>query len=647
MNIKLLAQLCREYEAGFQFKQGRVKDWQSTEDLYFGKMKKTLKNRSSIPIPIMSGFLNTLISKIDEPPVLKFTPREESDTRLSQKIQALYDTDRNRFDYSWDMADLGAKKMASFYGRGIFKTYGEKPYKFNIDAVDPYNFYVDPLGGGWLENARYCGETGIWRDRYQIEEGVKSKLYDAEGVQELFFSTNDSDDNVNDDGENSQKVNRFSALSLTTQSNFSGSQLYELVESGTTFEGDRWYVLWSYEKKCILRAEKLKDVFKCGLWWWTSFAPYHDENVFWTISPADDIRPVAQAMFVLINQELDNRQRTNWNMIAYDPDVFEGEQLDWRPDGRIMAKKGSVKPLSQGIFQFQTPQLNGTINLVDWMDNLLGQKTGVNSASQGQTEDTKVGIYYGNLQQAADRLGLISKYYQNTWKSIGRRYIWSLKENLPLKTAIKMIGSFGVEWDVLLRSEVNPDLDINVESSNAQMQADEVKKKSRVNALGQIQANPALANVMSPKWLLEQILLTGEFTSEEVRRAMDKDWGNDELLAEAAEAIDKIVKGKPVKPNRGANPAYLQKILDYAVNNTDEDFELFKKLMMFIDENVDFAIQNMTRKLPLPDMGEQTPPEMPPEAQNLPPEMPQEPIPNTMGGTMAQSQNLSNLTTPL
>lgn len=635
MDSKIVKQLSSEFESAMAFKSGRVAAWQSSEDLYFGRVKKTLKNRSCVPIPVMSGFINTLFSKIDEPPNLKFEPTEEADTRIASKVQALYQKDKKSHDYGWDMADLGAKKMAAFYGRGIFKAYGERnpDYRFNLDAVDPYNFYVDPLGGGWLENARYMGESGIWRDKETINRGVDKGIYDKDEVNKLF-STENADGNVDDSGWQGDKTNRFATLNLSNQHNYTSDNLFNLTESGTTFEGERYYCLWSYEKKAILRWEKLTDVFKSNLWWWTSFAPYHDENIFWTLSPADDIRPIAQAMFVLLNQELDNRQRTNWNMMAFDPDVFEAENLEWRPDGRIMGKKGSIKPLQNGIFQFQTPQLNGTINLVQYLDEMLGQKSGVTASAQGESQNDKVGIYYGDLQQVADRLGLISKYYQNCWKAIGRRYVWNLHENLPRNTAIKMIGVKGATWDVINRADINPDMDIDVESSNAQMSLDTVKKKSRQEALMAVQANPALAQTVNAKWLLEQILTTGDFNDEDVRRALDKDWGNNELLAEAAEAIDKIVRNIEVKPNRGANAAYLQKILDYAVDDTEDDFALFNKLMAYIDACVPFVIENMSRQLPIqPPMP--TAPITQPGANTG--------IPNTPEGTASQSQSLTRM----
>ena len=445
---------------------------------------------------------------------------------------------------------------------------------------------------------------------------------------------------MNDDGINSQKVNRFSTLNLSTQHNYSASTLFNLTESGTTYEGKRYYCLWDYERKVLLRCELLKDVFKSELWWWVSFAPYHDDSVFWTMSPADDIRPVAQAIYVLFNQELDNRQKTNWNMMAYDSDIFEGEDLTWRPDGRIMSKKSNVKPLREGIFQFVTPALNGTIDLVSWMDNLIGQKSGVTAAAQGKADDEKVGIYYGNLQQTADRLGLISKYYQNMWKAVGRRYVWSLNQNLDRNTAVRVIGIAGVEWETINRSEVNPDIDVIVESANAQMQLDEVKKKDRRETVAMLQNNPNFAQILNPKWVLEQSLLAAGFTDEEVRQAFDKEWGNQELLSEAAEAIEKIVRNKTVKPNRGANPAYLQKILDYAINNTDNDFGLFVRLMDYIDATVPMVIENMGRQLPIqlqPGLEQGMGGAMPPEQGGM------EQIPNTEGGTMARSQDISNM----
>src|SRR5688572_4990679 len=184
---QIVAQCRREYEAGIGYRQGRVKDWQANEDLYYGRVKKQLKNRFNVPMPVMSGFVDTLMSKIDEAPLVKFKPAEEADYRATKKVQSLWDTTSRSEDNDFASKDLDIKKMACFYGRGISKVYGESDpsFKFNMFVTDPYDFYVDPVGGGNLENARYMGEDNIFRSKSMLIAGANSGLYDKKNVMLL------------------------------------------------------------------------------------------------------------------------------------------------------------------------------------------------------------------------------------------------------------------------------------------------------------------------------------------------------------------------------------------------------------------------------------------------------------------------------
>lgn len=649
------AQCKKEYDNGMQFKQGRVKDWQATEDLYFGRVKKVLKGRFNIPIPIMSGFIDTLQSKIDEPPALKFSQGKESGFKAAQKTQSFYEEESTSEDADWDSLDLDNKKLASFHGRAIYKCYGERnpKYKFNLFISDPYDFYCDPMGGGNLENHRFCGEDNIFRTKYDLIEGAKAGIYDKSAVGKLLMGIIPEQIQQADNAYQN-KANRFSALGLSSQMyNFVGDGLLRFVESGTTWHGKRYYVLWNYETGIAIRCKPIVEsgMFKSGLWWWTSWATHRDSFNFWSKAPADDIRPIAETIKILANQELDNRQKKNWPQRAYDPAIFpNSSELNWRPDGLVRTKSGasSVQSIANGIYTFETPELNGTINLVEWLDNMAGKKSGVTADSQGQSDEKKVGIYYGNLQQVADRLGLYNRSYSKCHVAIGRRFVWSLYENLNEKVAVKLIGEKGVEWDTLTRKEVDPLLKIKVEGGNAQLQADEIKRKTQMETLSSIEAKPELANRISPKWLIETKLRNGGFSDEDIRTAFDTDnYADRELLSEASQAIEEIIAGKNPKLNRGATTGFLQKILDFAYDHTDDDFELFNRLIAYINAHQDIVMENMNRRAykmrSMMGMGVPNREINLPDQPNIAEAMADDsPSPNTFGGTMSRVQSVTS-----
>src|ERR1019366_1416928 len=599
---QITLQVVQEYEAGLKFKQPRIKDWQQTEDQYFGKVQKTLKGRFNVPLPIMSGFIDTLHAKIDDPPALKFNNRTEADYRISKKMQAAYETDSTLSDNDWETIDLDGKKQASLYGRAIAKYYAssDPKYKSTLELVDVYDLNCDPMGGADLENHKFVSQDCIFKNKSDLMDGANSGLYDKGQIFKIVNATA-ADTIAQNDNVYFNKANRFAALGLDNKMyNFAGQGLYKFIEAGTTWNGKRYYVLFNYETKKWIRIAPWDEVFKSGLWHWASWAPMRDSFNFWSKAPADDIRPIAEVIKVLANQELDNRNKQNYGQRAYDPAIFPNpSELEFRQDGLIAIKAGTsaIQQIERGIYQFTTPQLNGTINLVDWLDKMLGTKSGITPDAQGNSDESKVGVYYGNMQQVADRLGLQNKYYRKFWSAIGRRYAWGLSEHLNEPMAVKLIGDKGIEWDELKKKEVDPDLDIKVVGGNAEIKLDEVKKQQRQAAIQAIVANPALVTQVGPKWTIEEMLRNGGYEDEEIRLALDtQNYGNKDQLAKAAEAIEDLMNKKQPKLNRGANTAFVQKLIDFANDNTDGNPPLFTAIMKYAAAHKQIIAENMTRQ---------------------------------------------------
>lgn len=646
-NKENIVKQCRaEYDAGLQYRHLREKDWKLAEDQYFNKQVKSLKQRYNVPVPIVPGFVETLLSKIDDPPSLKFKEGEEADYKAVQKVNAFYAQESMRDDHDWEMIDIDAKKQAILYGRAISKFYAQsKPeYQSNLELVDVYDFICDPIGGGNLENHRFVQQDNIFKTKEDLKYGVEAYGYDAKAVEKIINATS-SDKLVDNDNSYRSKQSRLMALGLDGITyNYAGQNLYKFIEAGTLYDGERYYVLFNYETGVAVKCVPLKEVFKSGLWQFTSWATHRDSFNFWSKSPVDDIVPLAEMTRVLVNQELDNRQKKNWGMRAFDPEMFPNPaELQWRPDGLVATKSGATltRSIQNGIYQFETPELRGTIDLVSWIDGVIGQKTGVTADAQGQSDEDKVGIYYGNLQQVADRLGLYNKSYRNFWKAVGRRYVWGLYEHLRTPKAVSIIGEKGQEWDEIKRVDIDPEWDVIVEGGNAEMQADEVKKKRLQEIMATL--TPDEMAVLSPKWRAETKLRAAGIDEDEIRIAFDvQNEGNREILSEASIAIQEILKGKTPKPNRGANTAFVQKIMDYAYD-TDLKPHEFDSLIAYAQAHIPIAQQNMARKaVEVAAMKGIPPTQLGKSPLGQPAGQPMEsPAPQTPGGTMSQSQQLS------
>lgn len=601
MDYNKLTQIAvKQIEAGENFKKPRLAQIQKSEEAYAGKVKKALKGRFNVPLPIMSGFVDTLMSKIDDAPSIVFSHTEEADTIRAKKVTSVWEFESSTTRGRWARTDRLAKKLAAFSGRAIYKYYAESTpqYKSNLEVVDYYDFICEPNGGSELENHLFLGQKNIFRTKAELKKGVEDGFYNKEQVEKLINNIGEDEAKEADD-DKKERDSRLSAMGLDVKSNnYIGEPIFAMVEWCMVHNGQRYYLFFEPKTKVWIRGEKLDKIFSDNLYPFVSWATHEDPMNFWSKAPSDDIYPVSDAMRVVFNQSLDNLQKKNWNMRAYDVDMFpEPDRLRWHPDGLVPVKV-SDKPISSGIYQFQVDDATGiTVNLMEYLDNMLGTKSGITPAAQGAAgKGEKVGVYYGNLEQVADRLGLVNKSYSEAWAELGQRFLDGLKEHIDDDYSVKVLGEGGIKWEKILKEDLDTKFDVGIVGGSAQLQLDELKKQKRAEAVKAITLNPIMSQSVSPTWLLENVLRFGEFTEEEIRTAIDaRNAGSNTSVIEAADENQKIIKGKPVKPNRGATPAHIQRHIDFAAEE-DLDEDDFNKVMAHAQSEMKFAVANTARK---------------------------------------------------
>jgi hypothetical protein len=640
----LIAKQARsEYEAGLKYRHDREQQWQLIEDFYFNRVKKSLKSRFNVPVPILPGFVDTWQAKMAKHATLKFEhDSNEAEYLATVKTTAFYVKVKNKDDYDWDMADTDTKKMAALSGRAILEKYADSVngFKDYVEPVDHYDFIASPMGGGHLENHQFCGQDNVFRSRNELKQGAEAGIYDPKQVEKLINATQ-TERIVNNDNVYRSKQNRFIALGLNgLVYNYAGQDLYKFIKMGTTYKGKRYYIVFNYETGVWIRCQPLKEVFKSNLWPWVSWATHRDTFNFWSKGPCDDMVPMTEMIRVLVNQELDNRNKKNYGQRAYDPDIFVNPaELEWKADGLVMAKAGlGAKKIADGVYEFQTPELQGTINLVQWIDTMLKEKTGVNSETQGSADTSKVGIAYLNVQQSSERTALVYESYVKCWQAIGRRFLWGLFEHMRSPMAVKIIGESGAQWDELARREINTDWDIRVEGGQEADQQDAMKKKMLTDMFATLQ--PDELSVSSPKWRLKTKLQIAGVDDDDIRMAFDLEGDqNKEVLARASMMIQDCLDGKPYKPYRGATTAFVQKILDFA---TEEDLPMaeYTKLMNIAQQHIKIAQENAVRKAVQIQAGRGVPPtQMPGQAPAGPAATP---LPTPAGQVQQQSQGYAS-----
>ncbi len=566
-----------QFETSSQYKQARMQKVKENEDLYLGIAKKQLKNPFNECFPFMAGFVDHFLANIDDPPKIEFTRGEEADLKVAQKVTSAYEKESasEQPNAKWAYKDRVSKKGAIFSGRGIMKYYAESDpeYKSHLEAVDHYDFHCEPDGGGILEMHSFCGQEGIFRSKAQMLKGAKENWYDPMQVKRLVEKTN-ADDYKDVEDAMQNRLNRHRALGLDPANHsYAGQESFRLIEWYLEYDGERYQVIFDEKTQNWVRIKPMEEVFKSGLYPYTTWATNEDLRVFWSKGPADDARPIAHYINRVMNQLLYNREKQNMGQRAFDADMFKdvAALADWRPDGLIpVDTNNGSRNIRDGIYEFKAGGMEGTIDLVSFLDSYTGQKTGSAPSAQGASEDDKkVGVFFGEIQQVDKFIGTKNKSYKEAWAELGIRYVAGLEEHLKTPMSVQLMGgASGAEWTTLIGKEIGAlgrEFDIIIKGGTDEEAQEEISNRRKAEALTAVQ------NV-NPEWRDRELLRIAGYSDEDIKRAFSKlPMASQELMSEAAQAIEMVVKGKMPRQNRGANRAWAQKIIDFATDFNHKD----------------------------------------------------------------------------
>lgn len=577
----ITAQALQEITFARQYKQGKVTNWQKNENLYQGKKVHSDEARANVDLGLMQSFVHTILSKIDNPLVFKYTKRKQSQLNRVKRLNALREYDAARDD--WDIKDIVGKKQAIMYGRAIYSYYADSidGYKPHLDLVDVYDFLIDPsVGGVDIERALYMGRYGVVKLESELKEGVKRGDYLKYETNQLVSGTGNA---IEKTQEEINKDNRTRNTNVfTADKEISNTEKYKFWEWYTTYKGERYYLLLSEKGGTSIRVEKLSDIFKSNLYPFWTWACFPDATDFWTPSYCDSVREPFMAQTVSINQMLDNAEQINKPQKIVDVTMIDDlAKLKYRKDG-IIESKGDA---NRAIKYIETPSITTPIKVYELLDLIQEKSSGVTASAKGIADEDKVGIYEGNQANTADRFGLLNKSYSFGYRRFAKLYEWGIKEHLNKKIAIDIIGPEGVSLEEVSKRDIywkDDTFGVMVESSNAEIALSENEKRTKILFLQSQAGNP----IQNPTKAYEIQASVAGYSDDEIRQLLDvQDFGDAELISEAERDIEMLLDGKQIKPNMHANLAYKQKFVDYmSDHNEDIDGESFGRLVNYINQ---------------------------------------------------------------
>lgn len=598
--IVLIAQ--KQITTSRNFKQPRIIEILDSEDVYAFKLRPTLQGRLNVPFDgvVMSGFIDTLVAQVNRPPKIEFIDETGANLKGARKITSAFERDSRKMRLR--MKDRQGKKLAALGGRAIYKYYAESDPKYcpYLQLIDYLDFHCEPNGGGHLDDHYFHYQENIFRSKAELEAGGKSGWYDKNQVAKVIKAYDSPDFKKNEDIFNN-KNSRYATLGLDVESNnYIGGTLYNLVEGDTYYEGIKYHIIFEQKSGIWLRCVPLPEDFGSDLTPFISFAsPQEDAFNFWNRGPADQIKPIAEAIRLNLNEILNNNRKRNWDMKAVDSQMFPDlKQLDWRQDGIVHANVQLGQSIQNGIYRFETPEISGALNLNAYLNNLAGEKLGVNSQTQGQGSEQLATIYKGNELQISKRMKLISDSYEEMYEDLGKRYDWGLWDHADEEEMVKLISTDGIGWEKITKEDKDPEYGVAVITSATELTETDEEKQTKLNSLISIEANPNQAPLVNQKAMVEEKLRLSGYDEEKIKKIMNtKADATDELISEAKKAIELILEGKKVGINQGATTGYLQYISDWILDNADDlKPEDKDKLQIYFDQHVSIAIRNAEKK---------------------------------------------------
>lgn len=597
---KILEQAIKELKHSRAYKEKHVLPrWKRNDKILAGERKKIESVRSNINITYTKGkgFVNTLMSKVDSEPNIKFSKGEDADLKKAQRTNALFAQDSAPANGNWAFKGLAGKKHGTKYGRTIFEYHASSigGYKSILTLVHPRKFHIDPEAGGIdIERANWLGREGIKKNAKQLRAGKKKKTYISRAVDVIlrddFGKTEDEEATTN------PEENRYITLRGTEQK-LQRDDEWNFIEWGTTFEGERYYILFNEDSKEAIDLTLFTDKFESGLWNYATYATDPDDEEFWTDAPFDAVIELFMGQDVLVNQQLDNNEQINQPMKGYDVNAIKNpSMLKWRRNGNIPFKKGTN--MDRAFKVFTPTALPNNVETYNLLDNISQVESGISGDTKGLSEQDTLGIYQGNLQQQADRLGLLNKSYADCYNRLGLLYYKGLKEHLNGKAAVQRIGSKGIEFEEITKSDIVPakrEFNISVSSADVNLNNDTTESKNKLDFLAAYKDDPT----KNQNAMFEiQAEIVG-FDQDQVRRLQDpENSGDAEIIAQSANDFQKMLGGEVFEePYQGATTGYKQYMV-VELRNLSRDIkpEIEATIIAYIESLEDVVVKNTVRQ---------------------------------------------------
>lgn len=600
--VKIVEIAKKQYDNADDYRQPRLQEIRKLEDILDFITQPTLRGKINIPFDsvLATGFIDTLVSQVNQPPRLEFVDRKGQNSKAAAKTTAAWEFDSSSKRGRWKQKDRWSKRLCAISNIGILTSYSESDpeYKSYLKVEDHLDFLCEPNGGGSLEDHSYYGLTNTFTTADQLEAGVKSLGYINSAVSKLkTFYTEEKRKELRDKHRN--KIQRMAARGLDIErNNYVGQDVYNLTRWFMTYKGERIFVLFDYESETIVKIDTVENIFQDSTWPTVVWKATEDPFDLWGRGPFDRIAPVFEAIRLNLNEILNNVRKRNWDMKIVDGKMFPDiSELDYRQDGVAIANVPAGQRLEDGIYYVKTPDVSIALNFTEYLNDLAGINSGISDQTKGASSQDILGIARIDEMNLSRRIRLVGDSYQDAYEQVGHRWKTGIYNNLPEKFMVKIAGAEGSEWEELTKEDLEPEYDVSVIVSDDEKARMEESSKRKAEALERISRDPVLSSVANPVWRLEQELEIAGWSPDDIERAKDvQNSVSNEEVEEARRGIERILEGDKPDIYRNASMSFLNYIDKYMRTRSDLKPDQVRAIQKYWDDHVLIAQENEARK---------------------------------------------------
>lgn len=521
-----ITKLLNEKKSGREFQVRKHLDWNENYELYRGKVKTNrLTQRQTVTVPLMKETIKTLLSKVDDPPEVKW--KEKSGDDMKEIVyQEMWDS--MFLDEDLELKDIVDKKNVFMFGLST-KKLNLKKDGVCIDIMDTFDIVYDPLTLPFdVESARFIVHQNIFKSLREILVDPRYTDEAKENLKQFMASPRGIVQSGKNRLEWEKKQERLRSMGVQNEKFpvFAGG---DVVVNCTEHFTNIWNIKnQEWERRVIVYGDdhielcddSLVDCIGIDEWPFDMWCEDPETNDVYPDGVADLIRTPNKLLNIWFSQQVENRTLQNFQMHWFDATAQGYVPQTYEPGpGRMLPAPGDP---NKTIMPVTINGLDETFKAMDYLVNMVERGTGATAIEKGEPEQGAQTL--GEVQllagKATERSKMMAKFYKASWYRTAKKWDKMMQANNFPKMDLYKTGPDGKIYKKTVYSrdwKSDAGYEPTVESSSEQ-DADAITSIQKFGfVIQQFPNNPVLKQILQRRELKLLDLSPAEL--EQVNRA--------------------------------------------------------------------------------------------------------------------------------